>query len=311
MPETPSNDPSGSSSQPGELPPPYQPPSEDVLEHIQSEQQQAGETAAFLTALSGRRNNNESRLRDTNTRNNINTNSADNTNNSNNTNSSHSTSYDSPYPDPSSDDEIDSLLVSEEEEEDDDDQLHSARPHRANSQDSQHRRHMEEFDILDPEANIVIPRGPSFTSRASMASQRLAQSVNNKIITPVYRMLDPVAQFINHLSLRFDNLISKFGNPLILKRLLYLFFVFLIIYVSFESGLLPGGGRNGFGSGYTDRESLKQFLRKSIRQDLIKERVEYLSSMPHQAGTAGDLTLAKYIEEQFKSYSLSPVEMAE
>lgn len=197
------------------------------------------------------------------------------------------------------------VVLESDTESDVSDGLYSAHSHRADSEES--IRGMEEFDMLDPEPE----RGPSFTSRASLASQRLARSVSNKIISPVSRMLDPVAQLLSGLSRRFDVVIAKFGNPLILKRLLYLFFVFLIIYVSFESGLLPGSKRDGFGGGYNDRKSLLEFVRQAVRPDLIKERVEYLSSMPHQAGTAGDLTLAKYIEEQLKLYGLSPVEMAE
>lgn len=266
-------------STPSEPPPPYQDPDQNVVSHIYNEQQeaeQAGETAAFLTALSGRRDRPNQQRQPTGSR---------------------------------SSSDIDSLLESDSEWSENEQQLHHAPTHLTQSSDTQNRV-IEQFEIYEPPADSR-PSVPSFTTRASMASQRLAQSVSNKIISPVSRILDPVAQLINRISRKFDFLIAKVGNPLILKRLLYLFFVFLIIYVSFESGLLPGSSRDGFGGDYYDRDSLVEFLRNSVRPDIIQERLEYLSSMPHQAGTAGDLTLAKYIEEQFKLYGLSPVELSE
>lgn len=267
----------GTEQIPNEPPPPYIPPEDGDQVWIADDpvdSSRAGESAAFLTALSGR-STHERRA------------ALENGNESNS----------------DIDDDIDSLLSSEDED------LHHAPTHRTQSMESLHRE-MEQFEIYDPNAE-QSNSGPSFTARASMASQRFARSVNSKIITPVSRMLDPIAQFISALSLKFDYFISKFGNPLILKRLLYLLFVFLMIYVSFESGLLPGGGKAAFGGEYYDRESLVEYLRNSINSKVIEERLHYLSSMPHQAGTAGDLTLAKFVKQQFKDFGISPVELTE
>lgn len=201
----------------------------------------------------------------------------------------------------SSDSDIASLLES-----DSDDELLSARNATRGSLDSVHRE-MEQFDIIEPSSSSR----PSFSARASMASQRIAVSLSTKIISPVQRMLDPIAAFFNNVGIKFDSFISRFGNPLILKRLLYLFFVFLLIYIAFESGILPGSTKDAFGGEYYDRTQLEDFLKASIDSNEMKNRLEYLSSMPHLAGTAGDLTLANYVENQMISFGMKQVSLTE
>lgn len=171
------------------------------------------------------------------------------------------------------------------------------------------RREIEQLEIIEPSE----PR-TSFSTRAGLASQRIAISLSSKIISPVQRMFDPIALFFQFISMKFDTFISRFGNPLILKRLLYLIFVFVLIFVAFQAGVLPGSAKDAVGIGsseYHDRETLVDFMKNSIKTDLLKERSEYLSSMPHLAGTAGDLTLAKYVKEELFSFGMKQVGLTE
>lgn len=172
------------------------------------------------------------------------------------------------------------------------------------------RREMEEMDVEEPRHD-----GPdqSFPRRASMASRRIAYSISTKLMTPVQRFLDPLATFTHSMNVKFDAFISRFGNPLILKRLLYLFFVFLLIFVAFQAGVLPGSAKDAFvgGGEYHDPETLFEFLRDSIRPELMESRLEYLSSMPHLAGTEGDLALAKYVQEELTSFGMKQVGLTE
>lgn len=170
------------------------------------------------------------------------------------------------------------------------------------------RREMEQMEIIEPTNS-----SPSFSARASMASQRIASSLSTKIITPVQRILDPIAEYFQYISIKFDAFISRFGNPLILKRLLYLVFVFVLIFIAYQAGILPGSVKDAFGGGsdYHDRETLVDFLREAIDPALMSDRLEYLSSMPHLAGTAGDLTLAKYVKDDFFSFGMRKVDFTE
>lgn len=200
----------------------------------------------------------------------------------------------------SSDTDIDSLLDGDS----DDEPLGNLHQNRV-SLESVHRE-IEQFEVIEPSSSRQ-----SLSTRASLASQRIATSFSSKIISPVQRMLDPIAAFFNLLSIKADAFISKFGNPLIIKRLLYLFFVFLLIYIAFESGVLPGSTKDAFGGEYYDRQQLEEFLQTAVNKNQLQERVEYLSSMPHLAGTAGDLTLAKYVEDQMQSFGMKQVALTE
>lgn len=261
------------------MPPPYDPGEADNYHAAfaeQNEAAEAGEEGGLLSSAppsSSRRQHHRTRSRPNNS----------STNNN-------------------SDSDIDSLLESDT----DDEERGGPRRTRNESMESV-RREMEQFDIEDPASTSR----PSFSARASLASQRIAVSLSSKLISPVQRMLDPIAALFRYASMKFDTFISRFGNPLILKRLLYLFFVFLMIYLAFESGILPGSTKDAFGGEYYDRDQLVEFLTSSIRADAMKERTEYMSSMPHLAGTAGDLTLAKYVEDQMISFGMKQVAMTE
>lgn len=197
-----------------------------------------------------------------------------------------------------SDTDIDSLLESS----DDDDEAVNAV-----------RREIEEMEYMEPGNGNARDSRTSFSARASIASMRIATSLGSKFIAPVQRMLDPIATFFREIGIKFDTLISRVGNPLILKRLLYLVFVFVLIFVAFHFGLLPGSAKDAFvgGAEYHDPETLMEFLRDSINKDMMRDRLEYLSSMPHLAGTAGDLTLAKYVKEELFSFGMKQVGLTE
>lgn len=166
---------------------------------------------------------------------------------------------------------------------------------------------MELFEVEEAQPAVL----PSFTTRASVASQRLASSLNTKIITPVQRMLDPIASFFSTIGTSFETFISRYGNPLIIMRLLYLFVVFLLIYIAFEMGIIPGTDlTSGSGTSY-DHRTLKDFLEATLDAEQINHRIKYLSSMPHLAGTSGDLALAQYVEDQFLSFGIKQVALSE
>ena len=79
---------------------------------------------------------------------------------------------------------------------------------------------MEFFEFAD--AQPVA--SPSFTTREATVAHSASPAISNtKIITPVQRMLDPIASTFSNISVSFETCISRYGNPLIIKRLLYLF----------------------------------------------------------------------------------------
>ncbi|KAA8901548.1 hypothetical protein TRICI_006051 [Trichomonascus ciferrii] len=174
---------------------------------------------------------------------------------------------------------------------------------------AQLQREMETFEVYDP----ASANRPSVYSRASVASQRIARSLNEKLISPVQRMLiDPVAAFWNGANQKFDEVLGRFGNPLMFRRLIYLLVVAIVVFAAISSGIVTSVDDNGIFTGqFHDHNELKKVISEHINPDVLRDRLEYMSSMSHMAGTAGDLTLARYIEKQLMAYGLRPTELNE
>lgn len=200
----------------------------------------------------------------------------------------------SPAP-PEDNSDHDSLLNELQEEDDDDEQ--------------EVRREMDQFEIDDYDA-VNNSSTTSVYSRASSASQRIARNLNKKFIGPVVRRLvDPVAHFLNNIGNASNEFLARFGNPLMFKRLIYVFTVAILVFVVVSTDVVPADKDSLMFSGiFHDHGQVREFLGGNIRQDLLRDRLEYMSSMTHTAGTAGDLTLAKYIEQEFLSFGINPVE---
>ncbi|ODV63028.1 putative zinc metalloprotease [Ascoidea rubescens DSM 1968] len=165
---------------------------------------------------------------------------------------------------------------------------------------------IEQFEIEEPLADSVSV-STQLLERANHASQVIRSSFNSKVINPVSRILDPIVGLFRYLSVKFDLYLSKIGNPLIMRRLLYIAFVSAIIYVIVTSGLYPSSYDLSDGN-FTNKKVLYEHIQNSININSMQENLEYLSSVPHVAGTEGDLALARYINNIFKQDGLNPME---
>lgn len=121
-----------------------------------------------------------------------------------------------------------------------------------------------------------------------------------------------MARFWHKCSVAMDVELARWGNPLILKRLVYLVFVSTFVILAILFGLVPNN-RNSFGlpDAMATREDLLTYMREVLESSEMKSRLDYMSSMTHAAGTSGDLTLAKYVANEFKRYNLDNVEVKE
>lgn len=188
----------------------------------------------------------------------------------------------------------------------DDDDIEQHAGELRGSQDSL-AREIEEMEVDEPGSSSRL--GGSL-SRARFAGQRIASQFNSKIITPVQRILDPVAEGYSYVSRKFEAYLSKLGNPLILKRFAYVIFISAIIYFITIAGLFPTDNSRQFGS-FSDRGLLNNFIKDSIDLKSMEESLEYLSSIPHHAGTSGDLVLARYVESFYREQNLKLVDFDE
>lgn len=163
---------------------------------------------------------------------------------------------------------------------------------------------IEQFDIEDDDYEAAQPpRG--LLGRA----KHLASSFKTLVIRPVVRIVDPMYEGYSHLNAWYERLILKIGNPLVVKRLLYVFFVMIFIFAitKFDTSAGVSGASGGaFSSGkFYDMPLLSRSLHHHIDENSLKENLEYLLSMPHVAGTKGDLTLARYIESFMNNKGVS------
>ncbi len=188
---------------------------------------------------------------------------------------------------------------------------------------SQTETHIEQFEVDDSNNNNNNNNNNDNNNNnnnrgihsISIASHRIAQEINSKIVSPVQRFLDPLAQVWSLVSSKMDTYLTKVGNPLIIKRLIYIIFVSIIIFFVIKSGdsgfdQLGGNSFSG-GPSFYSVEEVYNFLSNNVNPKKMEEQLEYFSSMPHIAGTVGDLNLAKHIISEFKNYGFDAVELAE
>lgn len=148
----------------------------------------------------------------------------------------------------------------------------------------------EEFDIDESDVdNSVDQNQRNFRSKAKM----FAQSFNRRVVQPINNALDPIYQLYCYSNAKFEFYISKMGNPLIVKRILYIVVISCILYFASLSGLNPDGVV-GSQSDFTDISKLLEFVNLTVDPKRLEENLQYLSSMPHLSGTAGDLAISKY-----------------
>lgn len=167
---------------------------------------------------------------------------------------------------------------------------------------------MEQFEIDDYET-YGPESSDGFFRRASSATKRMASRFNHRVIHPVTNIIDPIYEGYKHLLMIYERTINKIGNPLVVKRLLYVFFViaFLVVisrYTTSEgvNGALGGAFSNGK---FYDQELLGRATRDFIDDKAMKVNIEYLSSMPHIAGSKGDLALAKYVQSYMRNNGIN------
>lgn len=172
---------------------------------------------------------------------------------------------------------------------------------------------IEQFEIED--AFDESPEREGFFIRASLMTKKFANNFNNKIVNPVARIIDPMYEGYQYFQMQYERTITKVGNPLVVKRLVYVFFVMVIIF--FVTRYSNGDGVNGTSGGafsngkFYDIDLLSSAVKKYIDPKLMKENLEYFSSMPHITGSKGDLALAKYIESYMKNNGISVREFNE
>lgn len=172
---------------------------------------------------------------------------------------------------------------------------------------------IEQFEIEDMFEENTVREG--WVVRASLVTQKLANRFNHRFIHPISTMIDPVYEGYKYFSLQYEQVILKLGNPLVVKRLFYLLFVMVLLFFVSKydvTDAVDGTSGGGFSLGkFYSIDKLSDSLRSYIDPNQMKTNLEYLSSMPHLAGTMGDLTSARYVQRHMNNNGLKSVEFNE
>lgn len=173
---------------------------------------------------------------------------------------------------------------------------------------------IEQFEIEEEDFEQPIERD-GFLLRASFMTKKFATNFNSNVIHPVTKIIDPIYEGYKHFSLQYEKSILKLGNPLVVKRLLYVFFIMIVIFLITKYNISDGvNGASGgaFSSGkFYDIDMLGDSAGDYIDRKVMKENLEYMSSMPHIAGSKGDLALSKYIHSYMKSNGIKIIDFDE
>lgn len=172
---------------------------------------------------------------------------------------------------------------------------------------------IEQFEI---EEDFEEPREhDSFMIRASFVTKKFASNFSTRVMHPVSKIIDPIYEGYNHFNTLYEKSILKIGNPLVVKRLLYVFFIMIVIFFITKYNISDGvNGVSGgaFSSGkFYDIDMLANSARDYIDGKVMKENLEYLSSMPHIAGSKGDLALSKYVQSYMKENGIKMIDFDE
>lgn len=156
---------------------------------------------------------------------------------------------------------------------------------------------VEELDI---EESIEFQQARRISQLTINIINKIIDILKHKIVYPSYYMWQTVSNFV-------DMYLGTIGNPLILRRFVYIIIMSLLVYVINLSGQLPNKDSPGRLTSFSNQAQIFEYAKASIDYAKMEEDLEYLSSMNHQAGTKGDLVMASYVEESFNNNGLKLV----
>ncbi|KAH3902366.1 related to Putative zinc metalloprotease TRE2 [Saccharomycodes ludwigii] len=136
--------------------------------------------------------------------------------------------------------------------------------------------------------------------------KKMSYKFYTNLLIPIHETtVCPLIVFYGVLSRKIDFYLSKLGNPLIMRRFVYVVLMSVIAYIVTIIGLnKTDSGINGM---FSDQDELLHYAKRCVDLAKFEQDLEYLSSMPHIAGTKGDLAIADYVYESFSNNGIKSV----
>ncbi|CCE63983.1 hypothetical protein TPHA_0G01460 [Tetrapisispora phaffii CBS 4417] len=121
------------------------------------------------------------------------------------------------------------------------------------------------------------------------------------------KFIDPLFALMHFFSEKLDLYLNKVGNPLILRRFLYIIFMGAVALYVLSSDYMSNTHTRGARGLFSDHSLLLDYAKKSIDLAKFENDLEYISSMPHMSGTKGDIAIKNYISASFQNNGLKLV----
>ncbi|RPB21031.1 Zn-dependent exopeptidase [Terfezia boudieri ATCC MYA-4762] len=190
--------------------------------------------------------------------------------------------------------------------------LRPGRPRR--SSDESLPREMQQFEIIDPPGAYADTQGQSLSLSSSRVYHQfqkrlsiIASSVSSRLQLPQVNWRWRWKWKWRSCSLPSISCMKYVEFLLPYYRLFAVFFVIMIVYALLASDLFNFRGRTFLGQVF-DPASVQNYAVNHVKVEKIQHYLEYLTSFGHIAGTVGDRTLGKYIEEEFMSFGMDVVD---
>lgn len=129
--------------------------------------------------------------------------------------------------------------------------------------------------------------------------------IKHNIIVPVQtNIIEPLSEFERIMTRKLDKYLTQFGNPLILKRFIYMLVVSIIMWVIWRSGFIFEYSN---GTTFSNHDMLLQYVNDHIDLNKFETDLQYLTSVPHKSGTRGDMAIKNYIKKYMENIHLKDV----
>ncbi|OAL73910.1 glutamate carboxypeptidase [Trichophyton violaceum] len=165
------------------------------------------------------------------------------------------------------------------------------------------RRELEEMEVEDPPQASSSSSSSSFAKRFT-SFKRTLSSINLPLRKYIPTFTLPSFDFRFNICAGIEHQ----QRCIILLRVFAVCLVASLVYLLFVSNFFSFSNRINQGQIYQP-ESVRVFLENHINETAIGQNLERATNFPHIAGTEGNYALAKWVEENFKSYGLESVEL--
>lgn len=169
---------------------------------------------------------------------------------------------------------------------------------------------MESFELEDPISDSSprhhIPNIDLDNNIATRTLHRLYANFNVYIVKPMRsKIIEPISELEVLFTRKLDKYLNEFGNPLILRKFLYMIFISIIVWIIWRSGFIFEYSN---GTTFSNHDEMLQYVNNHIDLNKFETDLEYLSSLPHRSGTKGDSTIKNYIRQSMEKVQLSNID---